>query len=457
MPDTHTHTRTATLPPSVVGWFDALFALPLVVGLFFLLRLSPLSDVGLGIALVIALALVMGIIELRRAPWRALARTAQPFFEVVERATVKLLGFFAALCAIAFAYWLFPEYDRAYYDRFFEAARLVLPWLPFITIPYFFYVEWRLPREHGGAWEAAMLVLGKWKGIRWDELSQYALGWLVKGFFLPIMFTDIVNNLGLLRAAEWNFLASGFLPSFQLTFSSLIYLELVFVSAGYIFTCRLFDTHIRAVEKTLFGWAIALMSYSPFLGLFYIRYLDYSVSGGGWIEWLSAYPAALYTWGGLIIVLLVVHLWSDACFGLRFSNLTHRGIITNGPFRFSKHPAYFIKNLRWWMVSVPFFAISPPEAVRLCLLLLLVNCVYTLRGYAEERMLSRDPTYVAYARWIEAHGLLRFLGRYVPAFSYEWRLARWRKQGYVPEEGSNENTIAQNGNLVPGDAVMYVR
>ncbi len=427
-----------SLPPSVVGWFDALFALPVIVGLFFILRNIPeaqLSDTMLGIILVISLAVVMGVIEIRRAPWRRLPRSSDSVGEIFGRAIIKLLGFFAALAAVAFAYWLFPEYDRAYYGKFFEAAVMVVPWLPLICVPYFLYIEWRLPQEKGGAWETASFVLGKWKGIDWNILSQYALGWLVKGFFLPIMFADVVNNIGEFRIADWDILAIGFIPAFDILFSALIHLELVFVSAGYIFTCRLFDSHIRAVEKTLFGWTVALMSYSPFLGLFYVRYLDYSIGGGGWLQWLSGHPALIVAWGSAILALVALHLWCDACFGLRFSNLTHRGIITNGPYRFSKHPAYVIKNIRWWLVAVPFIAISWSEALRLSLLLVMVNLLYTARSYAEERMLSQDPTYIAYARWMEQKGLLRFLAKWFPVFSYEWRLARWKRQGiYQPAE-----------------------
>lgn len=430
--DPHIH-----IPRSVVGWFDAIFALPVILGAFFAFRSLPyeqLPDTAFAIFLVLSLVAVMGPIEILRAPWRTLPPSNDRWGAILARALIKLVGFFAALCALGFLYWLFPEYDRAYYTKFFEAARMILPWLPVICVPYFIYVEWRLPKEKGGTWECAMFALGKWDEIDWNTLGQYALGWLVKGFFLPIMFTDVANNIGHFRAANWDLIGIGFVSAFNLLFSAIIHLELVFVTAGYVFACRIFDSHIRAVEKTLFGWVIAVMSYSPFLGLVYVRYLDYSIEGSGWLNWLGGHPLLVVMWGSLILALVVLHLWCDAIFGLRFSNLTHRGIITNGPYRFSKHPAYVIKNLRWWLVSVPFIALSWEEAIRLSLLLLLVNLVYTIRSYAEERMLSQDPTYVAYARWMERHGLLRFLARRFKFFSYEWRLARWRAQGYVPPE-----------------------
>jgi hypothetical protein len=45
--------------------------------------------------------------------------------------------------------------------------------------------------------------------------------------------------------------------------------------------------------------------------------------------------------------------------------------------------------------------------------------VFYARARTEERHLSADPTYVAYARWISEHGLLRRLGRFLPFARYE--------------------------------------
>ena len=105
-------------------------------------------------------------------------------------------------------------------------------------------------------------------------------------------------------------------------------------------------------------------------------------------------------------------------FGARFSNLTHRGIITNGPYRWTKHPAYVVKNLSWWMISVPFMAQgAPDEVLRHCLLLLGLNGIYALRAKTEEWHLSRDADYVAYALWLEAHGMFRWI-RHLPVLCH---------------------------------------
>lgn len=97
---------------------------------------------------------------------------------------------------------------------------------------------------------------------------------------------------------------------------------------------------------------------------------------------------------------------STISFGLRFSNLTNRGIITSGPYRFTKHPAYITKNLSYWMVSVPFVEpLGWQVALMHCARLVAVNLIYYTRAKTEERHLMRDLDYRAYAEWIAQHGL----------------------------------------------------
>ncbi len=163
---------------------------------------------------------------------------------------------------------------------------------------------------------------------------------------------------------------------------------------------------------------MALVCYQPFysvIGKFYLQYDD----GLFWDNWLSGWPVVRGIWAAVIIFLTVVYALCTVSFGLRFSNLTHRGIITAGPYRFTKHPAYLAKNLSWWLISVPFVSDQGwGAAVRNCGLLLLLNGVYYLRARTEERHLSHDPTYVAYALWINEHGMLRKLGRAMPWLRY---------------------------------------
>jgi steroid 5-alpha reductase family enzyme len=123
----------------------------------------------------------------------------------------------------------------------------------------------------------------------------------------------------------------------------------------------------------------------------------------------------------MLLVLTGVYAWATVAFGLRFSNLTHRGILTHGPYAWTKHPAYLAKNAFWWLSSLPFLATSGSlaDAARNTALLAAVTGVYYWRAKTEEKHLGADPDYVAYAEWMAEHGPItrrieRLLGRSRP-------------------------------------------
>ena len=148
----------------------------------------------------------------------------------------------------------------------------------------------------------------------------------------------------------------------------------------------------------------------------YLVYQDDAAFGA----WLSGTPGVLIAWVVLISLLNLVYLWSTITFGVRFSNLTHRGILTNGPYRFTKHPAYIAKNLSWWLIAVPFLPVNGWDmALKQCAMLLGMNFIYYLRAKTEERHLSWGKTYVAYALWMNDNGIFRRLTKKMPLLNYQ--------------------------------------
>ncbi|WP_430991383.1 isoprenylcysteine carboxylmethyltransferase family protein, partial [Escherichia coli] len=74
--------------------------------------------------------------------------------------------------------------------------------------------------------------------------------------------------------------------------------------------------------------------------------------------------------GTVLVGLTAIYAWATVAFGFRFSNLTHRGILTHGPYAFSRHPAYLSKNLFWWISTVPMLTTgSWLDAVRATILM----------------------------------------------------------------------------------------
>jgi protein-S-isoprenylcysteine O-methyltransferase Ste14 len=181
---------------------------------------------------------------------------------------------------------------------------------------------------------------------------------------------------------------------------------------------RIIDSHVRTAEPTMTGWVVALFCYPPFYNLMSRQYVPYDSASFG--SWLAPHQGLRWAWAIVVLALITIYVLATVAFGVRFSNLTHRGILTNGPYRFTKHPAYVSKNLSWWMVSVPFLIIdgNPLISIKHCIALAFINFMYFMRAKTEERHLSRDPIYVEYALWMNDHGVLRFLNR-VPIFRYK--------------------------------------
>ncbi len=119
-----------------------------------------------------------------------------------------------------------------------------------------------------------------------------------------------------------------------------------------------------------------------------------------WTYWFADSTAMLVIWGGLLVFLTGMYAWATMAFGLRFSNLTHRGILTHGPYKFTKHPAYVSKNAFWWLATMPFLTNgSYVDLIRNTVLLAAISGVYYWRARTEEKHLMSDPAYQAYAAW----------------------------------------------------------
>lgn len=346
----------------------------------------------------------------------------------VPRTLVKLVGFLACLAFVAFIYWLFPEYRGGYYDNFFELARYAAIILVVGALPYFYWVDRAMIAPKDSYWQLGMLCLGKAQYANAGSIFQLLLGWTVKLFFLPLMFIYASNNLDLIIkqdfAALWQwqtpFNARHSLNIYQFFNNFLFYIDLLFVTVGYCCTFRLFDSHIRSTEPTFLGWAVALLCYQPFWGaVFGSLYISYS-AGQDWSNYFWQSPYLHLVYGLTILALVVIYVWASMAFGIRFSNLTHRGILTNGPFRFTKHPAYISKNLSWWLIFMPFL-VAPEfdDKLRLSLLLVLQNLVYFMRARTEEKHLSQDPDYITYAKYIEQKGCFAWLGRVLPVLKFK--------------------------------------
>ncbi|WP_188444674.1 methyltransferase family protein [Pseudoxanthomonas indica] len=271
-----------------------------------------------------------------------------------------------------------------------------------------FFCLWQLfcrPGPPSPIEELGISIVGAWNQKRLDAGGvQILLGWVVKAFFLPLMLAW--SYVWLADASDQNWNSIGWASFFAIAMAWLYAIDTAFATIGYMSTSRRIGAHIRSVDTALLGWLSALACYPPLSLLVLRTWLEYK-DGFEWDAWLHASPALALVWGAAILLLTAIYTLSTVMFGPRFSNLTNRGIITSGPYRYCKHPAYFCKNLSWWLISVPFVANAGLKtALFNSLALIGVNIIYWLRARTEERHLMQDESYRQYAAWIDKHGLL---------------------------------------------------
>ncbi|NBO18320.1 MAG: DUF1295 domain-containing protein [Proteobacteria bacterium] len=351
-----------------------------------------------------------------------------------DRVFYKLVGLYACYGFVAFLYWQLDRYRDDFFQPYWEALDMMMPYVALVAVPYIALVDGFMKNPEDNYFCLGKLLL-TWKlETTWKALGQLLMGWIVKGYFLPLMFIYFVGDINYIVSLDLSDTNITFLNVFHPFVSLVFVLDLLAAVAGYALTFRLFDTHIRSVEPTVLGWLVCLACYDPFNGIFLSLYADYRGHDERWIEWLEPMNTyLLMLWGGMTFLAILVYSVAGMNFGVRFSNLTHRGVMTNGMYRYTKHPEYISKNWFWWTTFIPFTAAGDGgdgiDALHYILLMLMVNLTYFMRARTEERHMSRDPVYVQYALWMNEHGIFAWLGRLIPFFRYK-PPANWENLPY---------------------------
>jgi hypothetical protein len=286
-----------------------------------------------------------------------------------------------------------------------------------------------------------------WRTAKNRRLRTTLLGMLVKAFFTPLMAGFVVGHLnGISRAwlthkhlppievkipagssfvdavslwwthfvsrvpdlvprlhdvasfvQPWTWTQADFSWGLGLAYDCIFAVDCGFALVGYASESRWFGNKTRSVEPTAFGWLVCISCYPPFNSVLG-TYLP--LQAGPLI--VKDEVAQLVLRAG-VVGLFTIYAAATVAFGMKFSNLTNRGIVTRGPYRFIRHPAYTCKCAAWWLENVPTMTLT--KAFFLCLL-----CGwYALRAFTEERHLSMDPEYVEYkkkVRWVIFPGVV---------------------------------------------------
>ena len=265
----------------------------------------------------------------------------------------------------------------------------------FLIYPYLYYRKSE-GQLHDDKYSSLMMSVFSIKDVikggrlHWNYISR--LGFLtccVKIFFVPYLVSWVINN---------TFHQFNISKSFTFDLATInawlvalfIYIDTTIFCFGYIFEFDFLKNKIKSVEPTLFGWMVCLWCYPPFnafsFGMFDHELIDI---GHTFPAWILAITTCLITilWG--------VFAWASVALGWKASNLTSRGIIKTGPYRYVRHPAYSAKLLVFYIQGVFF-------GQYFLGLLIGLTIVYVLRAWTEERHLSSDPDYIEYkelVRW----------------------------------------------------------
>ncbi|UFZ01600.1 hypothetical protein LQG66_19960 [Bradyrhizobium ontarionense] len=418
-------------------WADAPIAATVVALAYAQLRHRDISDTELALGLVASVAIVMSAIEYRRANigvvrprlnWRdAAARVARNWVEAMLGAIV-VVGFWTLVRV---------EYGRPEFRPLWEALDVSLPVVAPAVLLHAVIAEWRLGRTRDSGTPVLSLLLAGRSGVDVDGLRRTALSLLVRAIFLPLNFCSLVGVLHHFRWYEYDLLTGRYGGAET---GVVIYgLLIAAITPGYLFSSRLLATQVKSVDSSPLAWCVTLACYSPFSALIFDRLLDYRARAGGSLTYKSYVDILEYRPGLSALVIFAAlmcqlfHYWGEATFGLRSSNLSNRGIIVDGPYRFTKHPVYLSKCVGWFIIYCPVFANDALGVLRSTALLGSVFLIFALRARCEERFLSGDPSYVAYALSMDSKGMFAPLSRRICSLRFSSRLERWR---YAQEKHS---------------------
>jgi hypothetical protein len=230
---------------------------------------------------------------------------------------------------------------------------------------------------------------------------------LLKAFFGPLMvvmlmrFTvgALTNGSAILASAggEASFMEIFNRHGFWFVIQIILFVDVAVFTVGYLVETRRLGNEIRSVDPTLLGWAAALMCYPPFNTLTG-KILGSNVSDFPRFD----DPTTHLVLNLALLTLMAVYASASVALGLKASNLTHRGIVSRGPYALVRHPAYACKNMAWWIGSIPLvsaaFSQSLFAGVSAVASVIAWTMLYVLRALTEEDHLRRvDGDYAAYA------------------------------------------------------------
>lgn len=280
-----------------------------------------------------------------------------------------------------------------------EGSYLVENGLYFLAVLYILILPIMLKKyEKSNRLTKSFVVFSKVRAGKLDKEFWFCIRiFLLKFLYIPLMYLGAIyfgeilysNLIGIEKedTVVWNW--TNWINEYL--FPVFIYLVMTVVlivyAFGYCVESDLLHNRIKSVDDSWFSWAVTLVCYVPFYPL-----LFYVIPMGA--QDFAFYKNFEITAVVRIVIMLIVatKAWSIFTLGSRASNLTNRGIVTSGPYKWVRHPHYLTKLMVWWIGVVP----SLIQNYWLIGGMIFWTTIYVLRALTEEQHLKRDPAYVSY-------------------------------------------------------------
>jgi len=354
--------------------------------------------------------------------------------EFIGKSVINYLLYLGALYLVMLFFHTAGEYgyvrNAPYYQPWFRFFELVLNAYLWAGLPYVLITRALKHNPQADSRDTAWLlgrcliypftrVLGVTALVPnfTDADAKVARALIVKVFFTPLMtiffvgqFPHLVTNVGYVLDTLPGTIAAGNYSHrtfngdfFNISIAVIFSIDVALAWCGYTVNSRWVDNQTISAEPTMLGWVVCLICYPPFqmaLGLYY--------GAPGERDVLRLIPNQWFVtvFTGMMVLSYLVYMSATLWFGVRFSNLTNRGIIRKGPFSFVRHPAYASKNFSWWCVMLPPILYNITHSgVKIAILnllgLILMTFVYYWRAITEERHLRADPMYLDYCKQVK--------------------------------------------------------
>jgi protein-S-isoprenylcysteine O-methyltransferase Ste14 len=326
----------------------------------------------------------------------------RPLSQVVDISVTKLAGLWATWGLIAVIYCLARWYWRGQYLFAMDVLEVAAPLMVVASVPYVLWLDRVLVNPRDGAWHFGAMLIGR-EPYDPQEVRHHLRAWAVKGFFCAFMISILPGGFASVVETDWGAIGGNPVRLSVAATEIMFVVDVQIAMVGYLLTMKPLDAHIRTANPFFAGWFAALACYPPFQLMEQGRPLWYQEQTADWAYWLQGWPVLLWIWAAALVVLTAIYAWATVAFGLRFSNLTYRGVLTNGPYAWTRHPAYLSKNAYWWLATLPFLVTnqSMVDAVRNTVCLGLVSAIYFWRAKTEERhLLAEDAKYREYHAWM---------------------------------------------------------